>query len=213
MAPLTLLPYSVTICGLDELAAHSQLGVSHVVSILDPQWPDPQAFAEYDSHQRLVFRFDDIVEAKPGAQAPTERDVRGILALGEELETVAVTHVLIHCHAGISRSTAAAVILMARRNAGREPLIFDELARMRPKSWPNALMVEFADRMLARGGALTAALKDHQRRVVRSFPEFAEMLLRSDRAHEVAALADDHLFPTLTELAGRAKPGGFAVDH
>lgn len=207
MASFPLLPYPVTICGLNELADHRRLKASHVVSILDPQWPDPPAFADYAPHDRLLLRFEDIVEAKPGAQAPAEQDVSVILALGNRLETAAVTHVLIHCHAGISRSTAAAVILMARRNAGREHLIFAELSRIRPKSWPNALMIGFADRMLARGGALTAALKDHQRQIVHDFPEFAEMLLRSDRAHEVAAVTDDQWCPTLTELAGRTKQG------
>ena len=31
----------LTICGLDELASHSTQGVTHVLSILDPDWPEP----------------------------------------------------------------------------------------------------------------------------------------------------------------------------
>ena len=31
----------LTICGLDELASHSTRGVTHVLSILDPDWPEP----------------------------------------------------------------------------------------------------------------------------------------------------------------------------
>jgi hypothetical protein len=34
----------ITICGLDELKDHSARGVSHVLSILDPSWPEPEAF-------------------------------------------------------------------------------------------------------------------------------------------------------------------------
>ena len=36
-----LLPYRITICGLSELAGHAACGITHVVSILDPAWPDP----------------------------------------------------------------------------------------------------------------------------------------------------------------------------
>lgn len=203
-SPSPFLPYPVTICGLHELAGHAPLGVSHVVSILDPAWPDPAEFTDYQPHRRVVLRFDDIVSAKPGARPPSEGDIEAILALGPDLEAAA-SHLLVHCHAGISRSTAAAVILMAQRNSGHEARIFAEIRRIRPKSWPNAMMIEYADAMLGRGGALLSALKDHQRLIVRDFPEFAEMLLRSDRAHEVAALADDDTAaPTLTELAEHA---------
>jgi predicted protein tyrosine phosphatase len=205
-----LLVYPVTICGLEELAAHGTSGFSHVISILDPAWPDPGEFADYRPHQRFVWRFDDVVRAKSGAMAPGERDVEGILALGRRLEMTTVTRLLIHCHAGVSRSTAVAIILMARENPGREREIFAELVRIRPKSWPNALMVGHADALLGRGGALLAALKAHQRDVIRAFPQFAEMLLRSDRAHEVTAVVGEPSpQPTITELATElAVPAG-----
>jgi predicted protein tyrosine phosphatase len=196
-----LLSYHLTICGLAELTGHAARGVSHVLSILDPTWPEPEAFDAYEVHERVVLRFDDIVGARDGARAPAETDVAAILDLGERLDHAA-SHLLIHCHAGISRSTAAAIILMARANPGREREIFRELKRLRPKSWPNALMLEFADRLLGRDGALIAPLKAHQRQIIAEFPEFAAMLRQSDRAHEVTALDGDDLnWPTLTQLA------------
>jgi len=42
----------VTICGLEELDGHSARGVTHVLSILDPDWADPQAFLAFDPHHR-----------------------------------------------------------------------------------------------------------------------------------------------------------------
>jgi hypothetical protein len=39
-----------------------QAGVSHVVSILDPDWPMPSAFGACGEHQRLELRFDDLIE-------------------------------------------------------------------------------------------------------------------------------------------------------
>jgi predicted protein tyrosine phosphatase len=183
-----LLPYRITICGLSELAGHARAGFSHVLSILDPAWPDPDDFGRYGPHRRVVYRFDDVVEVGFGYTAPTQRDVSGILEFGRELLDDPPGQLLIHCHAGVSRSTAAAAILMAQNNAGREREVFEELDRVRPRSWPNALMVRIADALLEREGALFAELRTHQLRVARTYPEFAELLARYGRAHEIAGL-------------------------
>ncbi|HYN38991.1 MAG TPA: protein-tyrosine-phosphatase [Rhodospirillales bacterium] len=185
-----LLPYAITICGLSELPTYAGTGISHVVSILDPVWPDPAEFDSWQAHRRVVWRFDDVVEANSGYSAPTRGDVEAIIALGLELAAEPATHLLIHCHAGVSRSTATAVILMAQHNPGREADVFAELTRVRPRSWPNALMLKFADEQLGRSGALVDALTDHQRRIARAFPEFAELLARHGRAHEIEALGN-----------------------
>jgi predicted protein tyrosine phosphatase len=183
-----LLPYRITICGLSELAEHADPGITHVVSILDPAWPDPNDFQHYPPHRRVVYRFDDVVEVGLGYTAPTQSDVSAILDLGRELMNEPVEQLLIHCHAGVSRSTATAAILMAQSNPGREPEVFVELERVRPRSWPNALMLRIADALLERNGALVAELHAHQRRIARAYPEFAELLARCGRAHEIAGL-------------------------
>ena len=72
----------LTICGLEELESHSTRAVTHVLSILDPEWPDPEAFTAYDPHHRTILRFHDAIE--PGrnvvlpqlAPAPDVRVVR-----------------------------------------------------------------------------------------------------------------------------------------
>jgi hypothetical protein len=46
-------------------------------------------------------------------------------------------------------------------------------------------MIRIADQLLARDGALTAALGQHQREVARSYPEFVELLAQYGRAHEI----------------------------
>jgi predicted protein tyrosine phosphatase len=183
-----LLSYSITICGLTELCEHAEGGFSHVVSILDPIWPDPDEFARWAAHRRVVWRFDDVVEMGQGYVEPTRRHIEEILALGLELASEPATQLLIHCHAGVSRSTATAVILMAQHNPGREADVFAELMRVRPRSWPNALMLRLADALLQRDGALLAELRDHQRRIAKTYPEFAELLARYGRAHEIEAL-------------------------
>jgi hypothetical protein len=51
----------LTICGLTELGAFRNAAVTHVLSILDPGYPDPTDFAAYGPHKRLTLRFDDII--------------------------------------------------------------------------------------------------------------------------------------------------------
>ena len=46
----------LTVCGLEELADHETRHVTHVLSILDPELPDPDAFLRYAAHQRVKQR-------------------------------------------------------------------------------------------------------------------------------------------------------------
>ena len=57
-----------------------------------------------------------------------------ILEYGREVMAAgADTHLLIHCHAGRSRSTASAALLLAQAEPGRPAeAIFDEIVRVRP---------------------------------------------------------------------------------
>jgi hypothetical protein len=56
------IPFKTTVCGIEELPDHSAVGVTHVLSILDPGWPVPDAFGSFGEHQRLELRFNDVIE-------------------------------------------------------------------------------------------------------------------------------------------------------
>jgi predicted protein tyrosine phosphatase len=105
----------VTICGILELGEHSAAGVTHVLSILGPNGADPPAFAEFGPHRRLVLRFHDVIEPLPDQIGPTRADVERLLAFGRDVGETSDGHLLVHCHAGVSRSTAAATLINGRR--------------------------------------------------------------------------------------------------
>ena len=92
---------------------------------------------------------------------------------------------LVHCHAGVSRSTASAVLLLAQRDPARDPGdIVDEVVRRRPQAWPNLRIVEIGDRLLGRRGpALWSASAPRPcRGVVARAPDYADPeLLRARR--------------------------------
>ena len=187
--PPQLLPFRLSICGLDELPDFARSDVSHVVSILDPTTPDPAVLKTYRQHLHITYRFDDVIREIPGFMAPTPQDVERILAYGENLPHQPVRHLLTHCHAGVSRSTAMAAILMTQAKPGREEDAFALIRRIRPRSWPNSRMIDFADSLLGRGGDLKAALARHLEHITRAHPDLAELVRVHGRAHEVPGIA------------------------
>lgn len=189
-APATtvgLLPVRVSICGIDELHGFAGAGVSDVLSILDPGHPEPAAFQAYAPHRRTNLRFHDVVLPLEGYALPGQGDVRRILEFGQSLGAARdARHLLVHCHAGVSRSTAATAILMAQANPGEEERAFLSLLEIRPRAWPNSRMVELADELLARGGALRAGLDAYYRAAVGRFDGMAEYIRSlGGRDHEL----------------------------
>lgn len=104
--------------------------------------------------RHLELRFNDIVEPQAGLVAPDGKLLQDILAFGRQAQRPLV----IHCWAGISRSSAAAYALACDGNPGHEHEIADELRRRAPFATPNRLMVALADELLAREGRMTAAI-------------------------------------------------------
>ena len=60
----------ITICGIPELEAHSAAAVTHVLSILGPNSPDPPEFAGFPPHRRLILRFYEVIEPRARPNAP-----------------------------------------------------------------------------------------------------------------------------------------------
>jgi predicted protein tyrosine phosphatase len=180
--------FRVTICGIPELDEHGAAGVTHVLSILGPEWPEPPAFAEFAPHRRLTLRFHDIIEPTPGLLAPSRDDVARLLEFGRELTEPAQSHLLVHCHAGVSRSTAAAALILAQAYPDRPAQeALDAVARMRPRAWPNLRILEFGDALLGRDGEIVAAASVIYRRVLDREPYLQEAMIDGGRGREVIA--------------------------
>jgi predicted protein tyrosine phosphatase len=66
---------------------------------------------------------------------------------------------VVHCYAGISRSTAGAYVAACALNPSRNELtIAQELRRLSATASPNLRIVAIADRMLGRSGRMVAAI-------------------------------------------------------
>ena len=180
----------LTVCGLEELETHRERHVTDVLSLLDPGAPEPSAFEAYNEHHRVTLRFHDILEPQLGMTPPEPNDIEAILKFGKELEAQepysGERHLLIHCHMGISRSTAAMAMLLAQSHPGEdEDSIAERLISIRPKAWPNTRMMTFADEMLSRRGRLTHAARKMHGRLLALQPNLAEVMRRIGRGREV----------------------------
>jgi predicted protein tyrosine phosphatase len=177
--------HKVTICGIPELPQHAASGVSHVLSIIDTHEPRPPALDDYAGIDHLLIRFDDVVAEYPGFEACTLQHIAKVLEFGERVHARADSHVLIHCHAGVSRSTAAAAILMAQHAPGQEEAAFLKLLELRKHGWPNTRMVEFADQLLKRDGALMRGLLAYRKVLIDAKPNLREVIRNIGRGHEL----------------------------
>ncbi|WP_089174055.1 protein-tyrosine-phosphatase [Bosea sp. AS-1] len=186
----TLAISTLTICGIEELPSNSAREVTHVLSVLDPDRAEIEAFDAYGEHHRVTLRFHDIIEPRPGQIMPAPEHVGAILNFGEGLRETAAArlkgHLLVHCHMGISRSTAAMLTLMAQADPDEgEDGLFARLREVRPQAWPNSVMVGFADAQLGRGGRLTEALGRHYGHQIAVQPKFRTWMNDLGRKREL----------------------------
>jgi predicted protein tyrosine phosphatase len=184
-----LMPFRLTICGIDELACHCAGGVTHVLSILDPGTSEPEPLSSFEVHRRLRLRFHDVIESQSGWIAPERWDVELLLSFTRGLHPPsAETHLLIHCHAGVSRSTAAATLVLAQTHPEcPADEVLREIVRLRPQAWPNLRILEFGDEILGRGGEIIEAARAHYRRAIEREPSLADAMIEGGRGREVAA--------------------------
>lgn len=183
-------PFTITVCGLEELAGHADREVSHVLSILDPDQPEPEAFGAYGEHARLELKFHDIIEETAGFEAPQPRHVEKMLEFGQDLlrDPENVRHLLVHCHAGISRSTAAMTLLLAQAQPtlGADEVLA-QVVRIREKAWPNLRILTFGEELLGRRGEFTHAAGAVYRVQLERRPEIKSFFMDSGRAREIEA--------------------------
>ncbi len=181
-------PFTITVCGLEELAGHAEREVSHVLSILDPSEPEPEAFGAYGEHARLELKFHDIIEEAPGFIAPQHEHVGKMLEFGQELlcDPENVRHLLVHCHAGISRSTASMTLLLAQAQPDLSAAqVLAQVVHIREKAWPNLRILTLGEELLGRQGEFTKAAGAVYRLQLERRPEIQRFFIDSGRAREI----------------------------
>ncbi len=148
------------VCPLQLVPAEAlRLKPSGLISLLSPGNATPATPPHLHADQHLKRHFHDIVVSYRDLTPPSPEDVAAIIAFARVWDQQAP--LLLHCFAGISRSTAAAYIAAS---VVRPNLAEDDLAqRLRQASilaTPNILMIEHADQILGRNGRMISAIED-----------------------------------------------------
>jgi predicted protein tyrosine phosphatase len=131
--------------------------VSHAISLLSPDTPWP-VFDSLSEPHHLKLTLHDITMASPGMKEPGAKDASRLIEFVSNWDPSAP--MLIHCWAGISRSTASAfTALCMKRPDEEERALAQELRDASPSATPNRLLVSHVDALLGRNGRMLAAVE------------------------------------------------------
>jgi predicted protein tyrosine phosphatase len=134
-------------------AAHQP---SHLVSWLSPPAEAPEIAQSFPPERRLLLASHDVAFETEGFQAPCERDVARLLTFAASWE--GARPLLVHCWAGVSRSTAAAYAIACARSRRSEIELARALRDASPGATPNPLIIALADARLGREGRMVEAI-------------------------------------------------------
>ncbi|MBB5046724.1 putative protein tyrosine phosphatase [Rhodopseudomonas rhenobacensis] len=131
-------------------------GASHILTVMAnvAQVQRPPSVSEAN-HLRIAM--DDITEELDGFTAPSVAHIERVLDFVRGWDRSAP--LVVHCYAGISRSTASAFAAACALNPHRdEASIAQQIRKASPSASPNRLIVALADQALRREGRMLRAL-------------------------------------------------------
>jgi predicted protein tyrosine phosphatase len=146
VTPLRLLPQVI-----------AERAPSHIITLLSPEeLIDTPAGFDPERHLRLGMH--DITQPESGFTAPDAAMVERALAFARGWDAKAP--MIVHCWAGISRSTATAFSIVCERNPHADELkIALAMRRASPSAFPNRRIVALADDILGRRGRMLEAVE------------------------------------------------------
>lgn len=136
--------------------------IKHLISIGSPGVDLPEGYTKVPHRLRLEFDDIDIPHNDPEYVLATPEHIRNVINFVSEISQLE-GYILVHCQAGISRSSAVALSVCAQLlGAGKEKDAMDIVMKTRPQAMPNLWVVELADDALDRGGKLLEVAQSHQ---------------------------------------------------
>jgi predicted protein tyrosine phosphatase len=148
----------IHVCSLSRLhRTIEETGARHMVTLLrDLHLVTRPRCIDEDKH--LLLGMDDIPEPADGYVAPCEEHVARLISFARGWDRA--TPLVVHCYAGISRSTAAAFVTACALNPERAELrIAQALRRRSDTASPNRRIVSIADDLLGRNGRMVGAIQ------------------------------------------------------
>ena len=149
----------IHVCSLARLhATVDETGARHIVTLL--RLTDRvERPAHIAAGNHLVLSVDDISVPIEGYTCPGDEHVARLIEFIGAWDRAAP--MVVHCFAGISRSTAGAFVAACTLNPKRDERdIAQAIRRASRTAQPNARIVAIADRMLRREGRMVRAIEE-----------------------------------------------------
>ena len=147
----------IHVCSLARLHdTVEETGAGHVVTLLKDtdRVERPKSIVEAN---HLILGMDDISVPMDGYVMPCDEHVTRLIAFVRGWDRA--KPMVVHCYAGISRSTAGAYVAACALNPRRDELaLARELRRLSATATPNIRIVSLADRVLGRDGRMVEAI-------------------------------------------------------
>lgn len=138
----------------DAASKADEVSATHLISVLGPGAYIKRPPRIIPSNH-LTLSFHDIAEPTDGEVGPTSEDIKRLLDFAKMWDGGGP--LVVHCNAGVSRSPAVALIIMAQFNPGKEFEAARVLRSLIPHARPNRWMVNIADDVMACEGRLIMA--------------------------------------------------------
>src|ERR1700748_619250 len=149
----------IHVCSLAALPATVKAtGASHVLTVM-ANVAQVQRPVSVLPANHLKVQVDDITEEIEGFAAPSDLHIEQVLTFVRGWDRSAP--LVVHCYAGISRSTASAFAAACALNPHRDEIsIARQIRSASPIAAPNRLIVSLADKALGRDGRMLRALDE-----------------------------------------------------
>jgi predicted protein tyrosine phosphatase len=149
----------IHVCSLAALSETVRnTGASHVLTVMAKVDQVPRLESVLPQNH-LKVSMDDIIEEMDGFVAPSEQHIEQVLNFVRGWDRGAP--MVVHCYAGISRSTASAFAAACLLNPHRDEIaIARQIRTASPIASPNRRIVSLADKALGREGRMLRALDE-----------------------------------------------------
>lgn len=149
--------FPLHICSLEAVREADISLYDGIITIEDSNIKNPFR-VDYGGPEQLILKFDDISKPIEEFIEPQIIHVERALFFADKIGNGSL---LVHCHAGISRSSAIALAIITKKlGVGKEDEAVKTLEYINPNCRPNKALVFMSDEILNLNGKLIESVMD-----------------------------------------------------
>ena len=146
----------IIICGLADIQnCVDKYSPDKMLTIINKNF-SPETPQGMDKSRHIKMLIDDISEPRDGFILPEKHHAQELLDFTNDWDIS--KPLLVHCHMGISRSTATSLGVAAKYDPENIETIIEKLKEIAPHASPNKIMTQYYDEILGLNSRLFSSL-------------------------------------------------------